>query len=241
MQNLCCPVIGKRHRPKRNAGVCQLDRRILMVQFFSVQKLADFFHICPQYGQIVRKGKGRDNRPNQSQRKNYDRQEGGKFQAAGEPEREAAGQHTNQHRGQDGVVGAHGFLVFSHPVHIVVGVIVYCVRIFFVGTGGLTKRFDYLNPTNVLYNGVCHLLSCFDRALPFDGIILHASRHNSKAHHQRDKGQESHAPVHDEQIHDNHQRHQHICSHFRDQVREGRFHAFYPVNNRRFILAGRSI
>ena len=47
MQNLCCPVIGKRHRPKRNAGIFQLDRRILMVQFFSVQKLADFFHICP--------------------------------------------------------------------------------------------------------------------------------------------------------------------------------------------------
>ena len=91
MQNLCCPVIGKRHRPKRNAGVCQLDRRILMVQFFIVQKLADFFHICPQYGQIVRKGKGRDNRPNQSQRENYDRQESGKFQATGEPEREAAG------------------------------------------------------------------------------------------------------------------------------------------------------
>ena len=62
-----------------------------------MQKLADFFYICPQYGQIVRKGKGRDNRPHQSQRENYDRQEGGKFQAAGEPEREAAGQHTNQH------------------------------------------------------------------------------------------------------------------------------------------------
>ena len=37
-----------------------------------------------------------------------------------------------------------------------------------------------------------------NRALPLNGIVLHASRHNSKAHHQRDKGQESHAPVHDE-------------------------------------------
>ena len=105
----------------------------------------------------------------------------------------------------------------------------------------MTKRFDYLNPTNVLYNGVCHLLSRFDRALPFDGIVLHASGHNSKAHHQRNKGQERHAPVHNEQIYDNHQRHQHISGHFRDQVRKGRFHAINPVNNRRFILAGRSI
>ena len=97
MQNLCCPVIGKRHRPKRNAGIFQLDRRVLMVQFFGVQKLADFFHICPQYGQIVRKGKGRNNRPNQPQRENHNGQEGGKLQTAGEPEREAAGQHADQH------------------------------------------------------------------------------------------------------------------------------------------------
>ena len=40
-----------------------------MVQFFGVQKLADFFHICPQYSQIVRKGKGRNNRPNQPSEK----------------------------------------------------------------------------------------------------------------------------------------------------------------------------
>ena len=51
-----------------------------MVQFFGVQKLADFFHICPQYGQIVRKGKGRNNRPNKAQRENHNGQEGGKFQ-----------------------------------------------------------------------------------------------------------------------------------------------------------------
>ena len=63
----------------------------------------------------------------------------------------------------------------------------------------------------------------------------------SKAHYQRNKGQERHAPVQKEQVHGDHKRHQHICGHFRDQVCEGRFHAFNPVNNRRFILAGRSI
>ena len=97
MQNLCCPVIGKRHRPKRNAGIFQLDRRFFMVQFFGVQKLADFFHICPQYGQIVRKGKGRNNRPDQPQRENHNGQEGGKLQTAGEPECKTAGQHADQH------------------------------------------------------------------------------------------------------------------------------------------------
>ena len=51
----------------------------------------------------------------------------------------------------------------------------------------MTKRFDYLNPTNVLYNDICHLLACLNRAFPFDGIILHAGRHDSKAHHQRNK------------------------------------------------------
>lgn len=78
-------------------------------------------------------------------------------------------------------------------------------------------------------------------ALPFDGIILHTGRHDSKAHHQRNKGQERHAPVQKEQVHGDYKRHQYICGHFREQVREGRFHAFHPVNNRRFILAGRSI
>ena len=97
MQDLCCPVIGKRHRPKRNAGIFQLDRRFFMVQFFGVQKLADFFHICPQYSQIVRKSKGRNNRPNQPQRENHNGQEGGKLQTAGEPECKTAGQHANQH------------------------------------------------------------------------------------------------------------------------------------------------
>ena len=63
----------------------------------------------------------------------------------------------------------------------------------------------------------------------------------SKAHYQRNKGQERHAPVQKEQVHGDYKRHQHICGHFRDQVCEGRFHAFNPVNNRRFILAGRSI
>ena len=105
----------------------------------------------------------------------------------------------------------------------------------------MAERLYHLNPADVFYNGVCHLLSRFNRALPFDGIILHTGGHDSKAHHQRNKGQERHAPVHNEQIYDNHQRHQHICGHFREQVCEGRFHAFNPVNNRRFILAGRSI
>ena len=82
---------------------------------------------------------------------------------------------------------------------------------------------------------------CLDSTLPFDGIILHTGRHDSKAHHQRNKGQERHAPVQKEQVHGDYKRHQHICGHFRDQVCEGRFHAFNPVNNRRFILAGRSI
>ena len=64
-----------------------------------------------------------------------------------------------------------------------------------------SEGFEILPADNIvglLYNGVCHLLSRFNRALPLNGIVLHASRHNSKAHHQRDKGQESHAPVHDE-------------------------------------------
>ena len=78
-------------------------------------------------------------------------------------------------------------------------------------------------------------------ALPFDGIILHTGGHDSKAHHQRNKGQERHAPVQKEQVHGDYKRHQHICGHFREQVCEGRFHAFNPVNNRRFVLAGRSI
>ena len=52
---------------QRNVGICQLDRHILMVQFFGVQKLADFFHISSQHSQIIRKGKSRNNRPNQSQ------------------------------------------------------------------------------------------------------------------------------------------------------------------------------
>ena len=36
MQNLCCPVIGKRHMIEDNAGIFQLDRRFFMVQFFGV-------------------------------------------------------------------------------------------------------------------------------------------------------------------------------------------------------------
>ena len=105
----------------------------------------------------------------------------------------------------------------------------------------MAERLYHLNPADVLYNGICHLLACLDSTLPFDGIILHTGRHDSKAHHQRNKGQERHAPVHNEQIYDNHQRHQYICGHFREQVCEGQFHAFNPVNNRRFVLAGRSI
>ena len=105
----------------------------------------------------------------------------------------------------------------------------------------MAERLYHLNPAYVLYNGICHLLACLDSTLPFDGIILHTSRHDSKAHHQRNKGQERHAPVQKEQVHGDYKRHQHICGHFRDQVCEGRFHAFNPVNNRCFILAGRSI
>lgn len=50
-----------------------------------------------------------------------------------------------------------------------------------------------------------------------------------------------HAPVQKEQVHGDNKRYQHICRHFRDQVCEGWLHTFYPVNNRCFILAGRSI
>ena len=205
------------------------------------EKLDDFFHICPQYGQIVRKGKDRNNRPDQPQRENHNGQEGGKFQASGEPERKAAGQYADQHRGQDGVIGAHGFLIFPHPVHIVVGVVIHRVRIFFVGTGGLAERFHHLNASDIFHDGVCHLLACLDSTLPLDGIVFHTGGHNHKAHHESDKGQKRHTPVQNKQVHDNHNGNQHICGHFRDQVCKGRLHSLHPVNNRCFVLAGRSI
>ena len=207
------------------------------LQLRSLQNGGNLTHIGTHHRQFVHKGHGRYQRTGKPQGQHDDGEEYGGAQASAAPQQQSHRQDRQQHRGDDRLHDRHILLIVRHPVHIVLGVLGHGIGVPLIRPGGLAERFDHLDASHILHDGICHAATHLHGALPAGGVSLAALGGYCEPNHRGHQGGEPHSPIQDEDIDRDAHWHQQIGGHLRQQMGQSGLHPFHPVNNGGLVLA----